>query len=171
MGYAGWVPEAYTRIIGANELAHRNEDDTRSMNGDNLDPPDAMTIRDLATRSGVPARRIRYYVAEGLLAPPTGQGRAAHYGLSHLSRLRKIRDLRETNLGLDEIKQRLGEPDKLNARQSPVSQAWSRWEILPGVELHTRGDLEPEVADLARLFVSLAREALTERLTGGSIRE
>ncbi|HEU4793953.1 MAG TPA: helix-turn-helix domain-containing protein [Nitrolancea sp.] len=141
------------------------------MTGNDLEAPDAMTIRDLATRSGVPARRIRYYVAEGLLAPPIGQGRAAHYGSSHLFRLRKIRELRQANLGLDEIKQRIGEPEAPDVRRSPASQTWRRWEILPGVELHTRGDLEPEVAELARLFVSLAREALAERLAGGSTRE
>ena len=150
---------------------HRDEDGTNAMTGNDLRTPEAMTIHDLATRSGVPARRIRYYVAEGLLAPPIGQGRAAHYGTGHLTRLRKIRELRETNLGLDEIRQRLGKPEPQDDRRLPVAQTWRRWEILPGVELHTRGDLEPEVADLARLVISLARDALAERLTGGTIRE
>lgn len=171
MEYAGWVPEVNTRIIGATGLAHRDEDGTRRMTGSDLETPDAMTIRELAARSGVPARRIRYYVAEGLIAPPIGQGRAAHYRASHLSRLRKIRELRQANLGLEEIKRRLGEPETPDAQRSPASHTWRRWEILPGVELHTRADLEPEVAELARLFASLAREALAERLTGGSIRE
>ena len=150
---------------------HRDEDGTNAMTGNDLRTREAMTIHDLATRSGVPARRIRHYVAEGLLAPPIGQGRAAHYGPGHLTRLRKIRELRETNLGLDEIRQRLGEPEPPDDRRLPVAQTWRRWEILPGVELHTLGDLEPEVADLARLVISLTRDALAERLTGGTIRE
>lgn len=165
------MPEGSTRIIGATEPAHSDEDGTTLTISDDLDAPDAMTIHDLAARSGVPARRIRYYVAEGLLAPPIGQGRAAHYGRSHLSRLRKIRELRETNLGLDEIKQRLGAPERSDPRRSPASQPWHRWEILPGIELHTRGDLEPEIADLARLFISLAREALAERMAGSPVRD
>lgn len=127
--------------------------------------PDAMTISQLARRSGVPARRIRYYVSERLLPPPVGRGRAAHYTDQHLERLRQISTLREVNLSLDEIRERLGEPGNgLDEPQNslPSAVAWRRWEVVPGVEMHVRDDLDPSTLATVRMLVGAVRHVLSE---------
>jgi DNA-binding transcriptional MerR regulator len=65
------------------------------------------TISDLAARSGVTHRTIRYYVEIGLLPPPEGAGRAAGYTDQHLERLDLIRRLQAARLSLDEIREEL----------------------------------------------------------------
>ncbi|MBX6342145.1 MAG: MerR family transcriptional regulator [Thermomicrobiaceae bacterium] len=124
--------------------------------------PDAMTIHQLAERAGVPRRRIRHYIAEGLLPPPSGRGRAAHYREEHLRRLRQIEALRAVNLGLEEIRRRLGEPSRSAPAETPPAALWRHWEIAPGIELHARTDLDPEVARVARTLARVARQLLTE---------
>lgn len=134
------------------------------------DAPDVLTIHQLEAASGVPARRIRHFVAEGLLSPPLGKGRAAHYTARHLDRLRQIQALRDVNLGLDEIKRRLGEPVEPAPAGGPTFATWRRWEIAPGLELHARTDLEREVAEMARVLVNVARQLMTAERGGESLR-
>jgi DNA-binding transcriptional MerR regulator len=64
-------------------------------------------ITELAGLAGVTPRTVRYYVAEGLLPPPTGAGQRRLYGEEHLSRLLAIRDLKARYLPLGEIRRRL----------------------------------------------------------------
>lgn len=130
---------------------------------DPISSPDAMTISQLARRSGIPARRIRYYVSERLLPPPIGRGRAAYYTERHLSRLQKIAAMREVNLSLEEIRRRLGTVDQLPAESEtsiPAAQSWRRWEIIPGVEMHVREDLDPNTLSTVRVLVGAARHVL-----------
>lgn len=54
-----------------------------------------MRIDDLARRSGVPTRTIRYYSQQGLLHPPQLRGRIGFYDDKHLDRLRLIKELQE----------------------------------------------------------------------------
>jgi len=62
------------------------------------------TIGELAQAADVTTRTIRYYVAQGLLPPPYGGGRAASYGQEHLYRLELIKLLKQEFLPLNEIK-------------------------------------------------------------------
>ena len=123
---------------------------------------DAMTIHQLAERSGVPPRRIRHYIAQDLLPPAIGRGRAAHYARRHLDRLRQVEALRDVNLGLDEIRRRLGSPIEV---RSPGAtgvevQSWRHYQIVPGVELHVRADLEQVAPAMIRVLTGVARELL-----------
>jgi DNA-binding transcriptional MerR regulator len=122
------------------------------------DIPDAMTISQLAARSGVPPRRLRYYVAERLIPPPVGRGRAAYYTHEHLGRLEQIRALREVNLSLDEIRDRLREsPAGVAPPPSPpTTEEWRRWKIVSGVEIHVRQDLDSSLMSKARMLVGVA---------------
>src|SRR4051794_26403139 len=61
-----------------------------------------LTLQDLAQAVGVPERTIRYYIAEGLLPPPSGRGKAAFYTEEHLLRLRLVRKLSERRVPLAE---------------------------------------------------------------------
>lgn len=62
------------------------------------------TIGELAQAADVTTRTVRYYVAQGLLPPPRGGGRAAIYGEEHLRRLELIRLLKQEYLPLNEIR-------------------------------------------------------------------
>ena len=53
------------------------------------------TIDELAARTGMTVRTVRFYAAEGLLPPPRRQGRMAYYDARHRLRLDLIRTLQE----------------------------------------------------------------------------
>ncbi len=134
-----------------------------SLKRSNGNDPDAMTISQLAERTGVPVRRIRYYVAEGLLPKPVGRGRASHYTRDHMERLQEIIALRNVNLGLDEIRDRLGDAEDIAAiasRPDPRSEDWQRWEVVPGVEIHARGDLDDQTLATVQVMVGAVRHVL-----------
>ena len=63
----------------------------------------SLTIGGLSEAADVTARTIRYYVSEGLLAPPEKGGRGATYNDEHLARLLLIKRLKEEYLPLQEI--------------------------------------------------------------------
>jgi DNA-binding transcriptional MerR regulator len=66
-------------------------------------PPDSgtetglLTIDQLAGRTGISVRNIRFYAGRGLLRPPRLRGRVGFYGPDHLARLDLISEL--TGLG------------------------------------------------------------------------
>ena len=62
------------------------------------------TIGELSQQADVTPRTIRFYVAEGLLPPPLGAGRAATYTADHLVRLELIKLLKDEFLPLAEIR-------------------------------------------------------------------
>ena len=51
-----------------------------------------MKIGDLARETGVPARMIRYYEAQGLLAPERGENGYRVYTDAHVGRVQRIRN-------------------------------------------------------------------------------
>lgn len=121
--------------------------------------PAAFSIHELAAQSGVPARRIRYYIAEGLLPPPHGRGRAAHYGQEHLERLQQIQMLRSQHLGLDEIKRRLQELEHV-VGNGAAGTLWHHWELRPGVLLLARVDLGERELGRVEALVRIAQQLL-----------
>lgn len=68
------------------------------------------TLSELAAASGISARTIRYYTAEGLLPPPGERGRYAIYSVEHLRRLELIGRLKAAYLPLAAIRERLSAP-------------------------------------------------------------
>jgi DNA-binding transcriptional MerR regulator len=126
--------------------------------------PVEMSITQLARKAGVPPRRVRYYVAESLLPPPVGRGRAAHYTPAHLDRLREILALREANLSLNQIRERLAPDEKSDPQPSQPREAgqWRRWKIAPGVEIHARDDLDTVRMAAVRVLVGVAHHILRD---------
>lgn len=128
-----------------------------------VDPvPDAMTIHQIAERSGVPPRRIRHYIAKGVLPPPVGRGRASHYTSTHLQLLQAIESYREGNLGLDEIRERLGDvaiPSP--SPEAPTGSSWHRWTVIPGVEIHADASLSADRQHMVRVLLGIARQLMT----------
>ncbi len=70
-------------------------------------PTGPMTIAELARQAGVTVRTVRYYVAEGLLPPPSGAGPHSAYGREHLIRLEAVRRLKARYYPLAEIRRTL----------------------------------------------------------------
>ena len=97
-------------------------------------------IAELAELGGVSRRTVRYYVQEGLLPAPLGVGRGHHYAREHLERLLEVKALQEQGRSLAEIREVLadGAPEPVwppTAMASPPRSAWTRIELLPGLEL------------------------------------
>lgn len=89
-------------------------------------------ISELAERTGVSTRTIRYYITEGLLPQPEIQGKYAVFNEDYLIRLELIKYLKDAYLPLREIKLKL---DSL---------------------------MEPEIRDLVRKFRQDPARALIE---------
>jgi DNA-binding transcriptional MerR regulator len=122
-------------------------------------------IEELAALGGVTRRTVRYYVQESLLPAPLGVGRGRHYGPEHLERLQAVKALQERGLSLDEVRDELerGPARRRAAVAASLSEpqvapsAWRRIEIVPGVELHVRGERRLPSAGRLRELVEWCR--------------
>ena len=86
------------------------------------------TARGLAALCGVSERTVRYYVEEGLLPPPRGRGRGAHFEDDHLVRLRLIRAMQVAGNELGAIKEYLQELEReVKGRASGFEAALAIW--------------------------------------------
>jgi len=54
-----------------------------------------LTVDELAARTGMTVRTVRFYAGEGLLPAPERRGRIAYYGAQHRMRLDLIRELQD----------------------------------------------------------------------------
>jgi DNA-binding transcriptional MerR regulator len=54
-----------------------------------------LTIDELAARTGMTVRTVRFYATQGLVPPPQRRGRIAYYGAQHRMRLDLIRTLQD----------------------------------------------------------------------------
>jgi DNA-binding transcriptional MerR regulator len=68
-----------------------------------VEGPADLSVDELAERTGVTVRTIRYYQSEGLLPPPGRLGREARYDATHVERLDLIAELRARGLRLSAI--------------------------------------------------------------------
>lgn len=72
--------------------------------------PDGYSLDELAERTGLAPRTIRFYRQSGLIDPPARRGRRAYYEPDTVERLRLIAELRDRGLGLDAIAKILENP-------------------------------------------------------------
>jgi len=77
---------------------------------------DRFRVDQLAQAAGVSVDTIRYYQHRGLLDPPKREGRLAFYETAHLSRLKRIQDLKSQGLSLETIR-------RIIAGASPIDAA------------------------------------------------
>ena len=103
--------------------------------------PQAMTLAEVAAKSGVPGRTIRFYIARGLLPGPGKAGRGATYGPGHLTRLREIRELQSQGLTLMEIARRLSGGTRATVALEPTP--WWLYQVAADVAVSVRGDVSP----------------------------
>jgi DNA-binding transcriptional MerR regulator len=100
------------------------------------------TLQELTDATGIPGRTVRYYITEKVIPVSRGKGRNAYYTSEHVEALTRVKDLRQQNLSISEIRQ------VLNDERSPVAkpasgEVWRRIELHTDLELHVR-DGAPE---------------------------
>ena len=67
----------------------------------------AYTLKEVAERTGVTARTIRFYITQGLLPGAITRGRTASYEEAHVERLKIIKLFKEQGLTLEGIRHSL----------------------------------------------------------------
>jgi DNA-binding transcriptional MerR regulator len=68
---------------------------------------DALTIDELARRTGMTVRNLRAHQSRGLLPPPEVRGRTGFYGDEHVARVELIRELQAEGFNLEAIRRLL----------------------------------------------------------------
>jgi len=104
------------------------------------------TVDELAARTGMTVRTLRFYASEGLLPPPQRRGRIAYYGPHHRMRLELIRTLQEHGYTLSAIQRVLA---RLPEDATPAEYAVQSAVLAPWLSGHTeelaRAELERRV--------------------------
>lgn len=121
-------------------------------------------IDELCALTGVVRRTVRFYTQKGLLDPPEGAKRGAHYTRRHLEQLLLIRKWQQAGVSLERIGRLLrGEVGALPPPTEPGTvEVWSRVTLRPGLEVHLepgRLGLDPEQV---RLLLARIVRAVTE---------
>jgi DNA-binding transcriptional MerR regulator len=127
-------------------------------------PAIELTIDQLAQRLGMTTRNIREYQAQGLLQPPRKRGRSGYYGVDHLVRAGRIRELRSDGFPLDLIR-RVLDAEGQTGNEQLVAFARTLREPFQ--------DEEPEVVDAAdfeRRFGPADEATIEEAIALGLLR-
>ena len=117
-----------------------------------------LTIDQLAERSGISVRTIRFYAQRGLLPPPQLRGRTGLYGSDHVARLELVSELSALGFTLAAIEEQLQRlPVSAGAAELALHRAlltpWvpEQVEELDRAELDRRAGRALDAADLATL--------------------
>jgi DNA-binding transcriptional MerR regulator len=132
-----------------------------------------MTVDELAARTGMTVRTLRFYASEGLLPPPHRRGRVAYYDARHRMRLDLVRTLQEHGYTLSAIQRVL---DRIPQDAPPAEYAVQAAVLAPWLSEQTeefdRAGLERRVGrrvDDAQVEQLIALGGL-ERLPDGRFR-
>jgi MerR family redox-sensitive transcriptional activator SoxR len=107
-----------------------------------VDSHDALTVSQVAARSGFAPSALRFYESEGLIRASRTPGGQRRYERSVLRRLAFIRAASNVGLALEEIREQL---DGLPAGRTPTKSDWHR------LSAHWRSRLDEQVAALEAL--------------------
>jgi len=102
-----------------------------------IEASEQFTIDELAARTGMTVRTVRFYASQGLLAPPVRQGRMAYYNSDHRLRLEFIRELQDYGYTLASIEGFLSRiPAGTSANEFAVHRAMvAPWTPQGGLEV------------------------------------
>jgi MerR family redox-sensitive transcriptional activator SoxR len=103
---------------------------------------EALTIGELAARSGVATSALRYYEREGLIRSTRTAGNQRRYDRAELRRVAFIRIAQQIGVSLEEIRGALA---SLPESRTPTKADWSR------LSRHWRRRLDERIALLERL--------------------
>ena len=119
---------------------------------------EALTIDQLAQRTGMTVRNIRAHQSRGLLEPPAVKGRTGYYGRDHIDRIELIRQLQADGYSLDLIGRMLSRAAGRTAEalrftralREPFAVEEEEPEIVDAAELARRfGDGDPALLERA----------------------
>jgi len=82
-----------------------------------------LTIDELAARTGMTVRTVRFYAGQGLLPQPRRQGRMAYYGPEHRMRLEFVKELQDYGYTLAGIERYLSRIPRRRRRESWRAQS------------------------------------------------
>lgn len=139
-----------------------------------------LTIDELAARSGVTVRTVRFYSTRGLLPPPViGPRRVGRYGRDHLARLALIEEMQHQGMTLAAIERHLRQlPADLSPHDLAIHRAVVASWAPDTVETVSRAELdgragrplaEEDVDRLAAMNV-IARDGESVRVDTGLLR-
>jgi DNA-binding transcriptional MerR regulator len=110
---------------------------------------DSLSIQELAEKTGLSRRGVRFYVQRGMLHPPEGKGRGSYYDETHLERLNRIQQLQDGGHSLENIRKILdGEleetevPPTAKSKGGQRATCWARYPVTVGYELHVNTSSE-----------------------------
>jgi DNA-binding transcriptional MerR regulator len=106
--------------------------------------PDLLTIDQLAERTGITVRTLRFYAGRGLLQPPQLRGRTGLYGPDHVARLELVSELTALGFTLAAVEAHL---ERLPAGAGAEELALQRALLTPWVPEQIE---ELDAAELAR---------------------
>ncbi|WP_375489793.1 MerR family transcriptional regulator [uncultured Jatrophihabitans sp.] len=109
-----------------------------------------LTVDELAERTGLTVRTVRFYASEGLLPAPQRRGRVAYYDERHRLRLDLVRTLQEHGYTLSAIQRVLA---RIPADAAPVEYAVQSAVLAPWLAEQT------EIVDRPTLLRRLGRPA------------
>ena len=126
------------------------------------DTDNGISLNQLAKKSGVPERTIRYYISRGLIPGPVRGGRGAEYTPEHLAGIQTVRQLQSAGMTLAEIEYEFAR----DAGDQPVAvtpESWSMYRISPDVTVQVRDGLSPwRIKQLRSAIARLAAELANE---------
>lgn len=124
-----------------------------------------MTLAQLAEKSGVSARTIRFYIAKRLMEGPLRVGRGATYSQTHLDRLDRIQELKSEGYSLSEIRHR----DTSYHRETPAPSPtrWSSYRIADDLTVNVRDDADPWRIRKIQSFLREMTQSLGEKPDAG----
>jgi DNA-binding transcriptional MerR regulator len=122
------------------------------------DLDNGFSLSELAKKSGVPERTIRYYISRGLIHGPVRGGRGAEYTQEHLAGIQNVRQLQSGGMTLAEIEYEFAR-DAGDRRPAIAPESWSVYRISPDVTVQVRDGLSPwRIKHLRSAIARLAAE-------------
>ena len=106
------------------------------------DAGNGISLNELAKKSAVPERTIRYYISRGLIPGPMRGGRGAEYTEEHLAGIQNVRRLQSGGMTLAEIEYQFAQPAG-HRRPAIAPESWSMYRISPDVTVEVRDGLSP----------------------------
>jgi DNA-binding transcriptional MerR regulator len=117
-----------------------------------------ISLNELAKKSGVPERTIRYYISRGLIPGPVRGGRGAEYTQDHIAGIQKVRLLQSGGMTLAEIEYEFAQQAG-DRRVAIAPESWTVYRISPDVTVQVRDGLTPwRIKQLRSAIARLAAE-------------
>jgi DNA-binding transcriptional MerR regulator len=110
-----------------------------------------LPIGEVAERTGVSRRTVRFYVQQGLISPPVGRGRASGYTSDHVRQIVRVRQLQRDGVELRTIRELEDDGATVSSasRSAPSGEkplpatSVIRIELAPGIRLEVDARQSP----------------------------